>query len=48
MGKADRNRRLSARQKIAAQQTAAKRAERHRQAYLTGGTVLAVVATGAL
>src|SRR6266705_3143988 len=44
MGKAERNRRQSARERIAAQQAAARRAERRRQLLLTGGSVLAVVA----
>jgi hypothetical protein len=46
MGKADRNRRQSAREKIAAQRAAARRAERRRQVYLTGGSILAVIAIG--
>jgi len=44
MGKAERNRRQSAREKIAAQQAAARRAERRRRLLLTGGSVLAVLA----
>jgi thiol-disulfide isomerase/thioredoxin len=44
MGKAERNRRQSAREKIAAQQAAAKRAERRRQLLLTGGSVVVVIA----
>ncbi len=44
MGKAERNRRQSAREKIAAQQAAARRAQRRRQLLLTGGSVLAVLA----
>ncbi len=44
MGKAERNRRQSAREKIAAQQAAARRAERRRQLLITGGSVLAVLA----
>ena len=44
MGKAERNRRQSARERIAAQQAAARRAERRRQLLLTGGSVAAVLA----
>ncbi len=44
MGKAERNRRQSAREKIAAQQAAARRAEHRRRMLLTGGSVLAVIA----
>jgi thiol-disulfide isomerase/thioredoxin len=44
MGKAERNRRQSAREKIAAQQAAARRAERRRQLLITGGSVVAVLA----
>jgi thiol-disulfide isomerase/thioredoxin len=44
MGKAERNRRQSAREKIAAQQAAAKRAERRRQLLLTGGSLVVVLA----
>jgi thiol-disulfide isomerase/thioredoxin len=44
MGKAERNRRQSAREKIAAQQAAARRAERRRQLLITGGSVLVVLA----
>ena len=44
MGKAERNRRQSARERIAAQQAAARRAERRRRLLLTGGSVLAVLA----
>ena len=43
MGKADRNRRQNAREKIAAQQAAAQRAERRRQILLAGGSVAAVL-----
>src|SRR6266702_5666177 len=44
MGKAERNRRQTARERIAAQQAAARRAQRRRQLLLTGGSVLAVLA----
>jgi hypothetical protein len=44
MGKAERNRRQTARERIAAQQAAARRAERRRRLLLTGGSVLAVLA----
>jgi hypothetical protein len=44
MGKADRNRRQSARERIAAQQAAARRAERRKQMLVTGGSVVAVLA----
>jgi thiol-disulfide isomerase/thioredoxin len=44
MGKADRNRRQSAREKIAAQQAAARRAQVRRQTLMAGGSVLAVLA----
>jgi hypothetical protein len=44
MGKAERNRRQSARERIAAQQAAAKRAEARRRALLAGGSVLTVIA----
>ncbi|MEP7023490.1 MAG: DUF929 family protein [Actinomycetota bacterium] len=44
MGKAERNRRESAREKIAAQQAAARRAKVRRQTLLAGGSVLAVLA----
>jgi thiol-disulfide isomerase/thioredoxin len=44
MGKAERNRRQSARERIAAQQAAARQAERRRQLLLTGGSVVAVLA----
>src|SRR6266496_1406173 len=44
MGKAERNRRQSAREKIAAQQAAARRAERRKRVLLTGGSVAAVLA----
>ena len=44
MGKAERNRRQSAQEKIAAQRAAARRAERRRQALLAGGSVIAVIA----
>jgi thiol-disulfide isomerase/thioredoxin len=42
MGKASRNKRLSAQEKIAAQRAAARNAERRRQLLLTGGSVIAV------
>jgi thiol-disulfide isomerase/thioredoxin len=44
MGKAERNRRQSAQEKIAAQRAAARRAERRRQGLIAGGSVLAVLA----
>src|ERR1022692_4763372 len=44
MGKAERNRRQSAREKIAAQQVAARRAEVRKQVLLTVGSVVAVLA----
>jgi thiol-disulfide isomerase/thioredoxin len=44
MGKADRNRKQSARERIAAQQAAAKRAEARRRMFIGGGSVLAVLA----
>jgi thiol-disulfide isomerase/thioredoxin len=44
MGKAERNRRQSAREKIAAQQAAARRAQVRRQVLLTVGSVAAVIA----
>jgi thiol-disulfide isomerase/thioredoxin len=44
MGKAERNRRQSAQEKIAAQRAAARRAERRRQVLLAGGSVVAVLA----
>jgi thiol-disulfide isomerase/thioredoxin len=44
MGKADRNRRESAREKIAAQQAAARRAQKRRQILMAGGSVVAVLA----
>jgi thiol-disulfide isomerase/thioredoxin len=44
MGKAERNRRQSAQEKIAAQRAAARRAERRRQALIAGGSVIVVVA----
>jgi thiol-disulfide isomerase/thioredoxin len=44
MGKAERNRRQSAQEKIAAQRAAARRAERRRQALIAGGSVLVVIA----
>jgi len=43
MGKAERNRRESAREKIAAQQAAARRAQVRRQVLLTAGSVAAVL-----
>jgi thiol-disulfide isomerase/thioredoxin len=44
MGKAERNRRQSAQEKIAAQRAAARRAERRRQGLIVGGSVVAVIA----
>jgi hypothetical protein len=44
MGKATRIRQQNAREKIAAQRAAAQRAERRRRLFITGGSVLAVVA----
>jgi thiol-disulfide isomerase/thioredoxin len=44
MGKAERNRRLSAREKIAAQQAAARRAELRRRGFIAGGAVVVVIA----
>jgi hypothetical protein len=44
MGKAERNRRTSAREKIAAQQAAARRAEMRQRGLIAGGSVLLVVA----
>jgi hypothetical protein len=44
MGKAERNRRVSAREKIAAQQAAARRAELRQRGLIAGGSVLAVIA----
>jgi hypothetical protein len=44
MGKAERNRRESAREKIAAQQAAARRAENRRRALIAGGSVVLVIA----
>ena len=44
MGKAERNRRLSAQEKIAAQRVAGRRAERRRQLLIAGGSAIAVVA----
>jgi thiol-disulfide isomerase/thioredoxin len=44
MGKADRNRRESAREKIAAQQAAERRAQKRRQMLMAGGSVVAVLA----
>jgi thiol-disulfide isomerase/thioredoxin len=44
MGKADRNRRESAREKIAAQQAAERRAQKRRQILMAGGSVVAVLA----
>jgi hypothetical protein len=43
MGKAERIRRMNAREKIAAQQAAAQRAEARRRMFLAGGSVLAVL-----
>jgi thiol-disulfide isomerase/thioredoxin len=44
MGKAERNRRESAREKIAAQQAAERRSQRRRQVLMAGGSVVAVLA----
>lgn len=44
MGKASRNKRLSAREKVAAQREAARRAQRRRMMFITGGSVLGVLA----
>jgi len=44
MGKAERNRRQSAREKIAAQQAAARRAENRRRGLIAGGSVVVVLA----
>ena len=44
MGKAERNRRQSAREKIAAQQAAERRTQKRRQTLMAGGSVLAVLA----
>jgi thiol-disulfide isomerase/thioredoxin len=44
MGKAERNRRQSAQEKIAAQRAAAQRAERRRQGLIFGGSLIVVVA----
>jgi thiol-disulfide isomerase/thioredoxin len=44
MGKADRNRKQSARERIAAQQAAARRAENRRRGFIAGGAVVVVVA----
>jgi Domain of unknown function (DUF929) len=44
MGKATRIRQQNAREKIAAQRAAAQRAERRRRLFITGGSILAVVA----
>jgi hypothetical protein len=44
MGKAERNRRQSARERIAAQQAAARRAEARRRVLVAGGSVLTVIA----
>ncbi len=44
MGKAERIRRMNAREKIAAQQAAARRAESRRRMYLASGSVLGVIA----
>lgn len=44
MGKASRNKRLSAQEKVAAQRAAARQAERRRQLLLTGGSVVGVLA----
>jgi Domain of unknown function (DUF929) len=44
MGKAERIRRMNARERIAAQQAAARRAESRKRMYLASGSVLAVIA----
>jgi thiol-disulfide isomerase/thioredoxin len=44
MGKAERNRRQSAKEKIAAQQAAARRAENRRRGLIAGGSVVLVIA----
>jgi thiol-disulfide isomerase/thioredoxin len=44
MGKAERNRRQSAREKIAAQQAAAHRAENRRRGFIAGGSIVLVIA----
>jgi thiol-disulfide isomerase/thioredoxin len=44
MGKAERNRRMNARERIAAQQAAARKAEARKRMYLASGSVLAVLA----
>jgi len=44
MGKAERNRRLNARERIAAQQAAQRRAEARKRMYLASGSVLGVIA----
>jgi thiol-disulfide isomerase/thioredoxin len=43
MGKASRTKRLSAREKVAIQREAARRAQRRNQLFITGGSILAVV-----
>jgi thiol-disulfide isomerase/thioredoxin len=43
MGKAERNRQQNARQRIALQQAAAKRAETQRRAFIAGGSILLVI-----
>jgi hypothetical protein len=43
MGKASRNKRLSAQEKVAAQRAAARKAQRRRQLLLTGGSVVGVL-----
>jgi thiol-disulfide isomerase/thioredoxin len=44
MGKASRTKRLSAREKIAIEREAARRAQRRNQLFITGGSIVAVVA----
>jgi hypothetical protein len=44
MGKAERNRRQNAQEKIAAQQAAARRAENRRRGFIAGGSIVLVVA----
>jgi thiol-disulfide isomerase/thioredoxin len=44
MGKASRTKRLSAREKVAIQREAARRAQRRNQLFITGGSILGVIA----
>ena len=48
MGKADRNRKQNARERIAAQQAAARRAEARRRLFIVGGAVVVVLAVVAV